>query len=351
MTVTDMMIENFELTLSDTQLIQNYKDKNVNGISYTNQYYDDGKLKSMTDSMGTIYEYEYFSDGTLSQVHCTSDAVQYRYSYTSEGKKSEETYTFKDGISYTKTYSDDGSIHQVIFRYADGGSYIKDYDAGGGITHYIRSTDGFEYWQEFDANGNVSHYKNNQSIEYWQECDATGNILHYKSGSLEYWQDYDKNNKLTHYKETQTVNAVSTDSEYWIEYSGDNIVLFHYKSGIKKYESWKKFNNSGLLIETHLKSGNVEYYKEHATNGSVTQIHYILNDDTGLIVKFEYWKDFNTKGVLTHYKDSSGFECNYEYDEKGKLTHFSNSDNFEYWNFYNVDGTVKETKIVNDNLN
>ena len=86
---------------------------------------------------------------------------------------------------------------------------------------------------------------------------------------------------------------------------------------------------------THYKgsSGYEEWY-EYDSNGNKTH----SKNSNG----YEKWYDYDSNGNKTHSKNSNGYEYWYEYDSNGKLTHFRTSSGYEEW--YDTRGNVTHSR-------
>ncbi|WP_299059171.1 RHS repeat-associated core domain-containing protein [uncultured Polaribacter sp.] len=257
-------------------------------------YFDDGKVKTYTNPKGTVFTYNYDSEGRLSSVSTTGDTV---------------TYTYDTHNNITAIANSKGTI-----------SYT--YDALNRVTStidYFMNTVGYSY----DPNSNVTKitYPDNKVVNY----------TYYDDNLLNTVTDWNGNTTTYTYRADGLLNGITYANGTNCTYTYDN-------AGRMTGLSWKKADTTIINayaftldpIGNHLTETKTEpytasalantdvSYSYNATNqiqnaGNVTFSHDTngnITSKTGSTYTFDVYDRLT--GV------SGGITAQYEYDASGK---------------------------------
>jgi RHS repeat-associated protein len=220
--------------------------------SYGYTYYDNGQIKSVTDSSGeTIYEYD-SQNRLIKIIEPTGKTTS--YTFDEVGNRTSETIT-ENGVTSTTSYTYDVSSNQLLsVSKPDGSTVSFTYDANGNT---LSKTD----------NTGATSYEYNSNNQLTKVTKPNGDIIEYA---------YDGNNKRI----SKTINGVITKYVY----DGDRVIQETDESD--NVQTTYVFDDNGSPIS--IKKGSNIYNYLYNGHGDVVA----LTDSDGNIVstfEFDVW--------------------------------------------------------------
>ena len=107
-----------------------------------------------------------------------------------------------------------------------------------------------------------------------------------------------------------------------------------YQQNTNGEETWLTYNSDNKLIRS-----------KSITTTSIRNTY--ISDDEYIFCK-EITCEYDPKGNLIHYKDSSGYESWYHYNEQNKIVHYHNSHGEERWYTYDDNNNIVYIKYRED---
>ncbi|MBR4789378.1 MAG: hypothetical protein IK024_00625 [Treponema sp.] len=237
----------------------------------------------------------------------------------------EKVYRWVNLDAITK-YNSNGKITSYKSKYME---YFNEYDDKGNLIHY-KDSNGLEEWMEYDDKGNLIHHKFNSGTEVWTQYNDDGNAIYaIDSEGNEYIWEYDENGQLIYWKEGKwyeewilsdseirmihyrQLETTDEDEEYIEEATllqNGNNYHYYYADGT---EEVFEYNDRYILIYAKHKDGTEERF-------DVNDVIYELNENKQIIhykdSEQEYWREYDSKGNKTYFKNNSNEEIWYEYD-------------------------------------
>ncbi len=313
----------------DNPIANTYLDTSV-GTKY--EYYDSGKVKSVTDALGnkTSYTYDVYGN-TLTETKPNGSIYRYEYDVLDRLKKTyfknDSTATESILMEYSYDIMDDHKTQLTETKYlnsTDKALTVRIYDYAGRLVEQ-QNPDGAKSKTSYNANGTVD-----------KQTALNGSTTYYKYDGLyrlvEQWSPFEVSNGNTQYtyQKTDYDKAGRKTSE---KFGKDKVELWVIPTrfAIKDYTYYKngnvknitdsegrrteyKYDNDGKAIKesvyineeqaliteyTYNYLGKVSAKNQHVNNGDIYGNTFDRAIDTVLTTSYTYDKNGNTKTVTT----------------------------------------------------
>ena len=334
-----------------------------NGNTTRYEYYDDDKIKSITEADGTSLarqtKYEWQPEGNK-LIAIERDDIRQSFSYDTRGNLTAETLT-SNGLSRTTRYSyeyyDNHIVRALTVTDANNHSTEYSFDSQGNLLTQTSATGELTTYAEYDALGNVGKISYPDGRMLQLTYDKRGKVLteqHYTSDvpdtpyqSTQYSYNrfgevsklittpgntthyfYDLNGRLT--AERSLISGTNTALAAII-YQRDklgNIVQHSQYQNIQlgSGSCSERTNPTSLLVTTepltgtgHVRcatiSGISEHFRQHYAYTEMGKLREISDADGAVIASYSY----DANGNMTAMTDALGNTTRYQYDALNRL--------------------------------
>lgn len=296
------------------------------------EYYDSGKVKSVTDAVGnkTSYTYDVYGN-TLTETKPNGSIYRYEYDVLDRLKK---TYFKNDSTSmenllmeYSYAIMDDHKTQQTETKYlnaTDKALTVSIFDYAGRLVEK-QNPDGTKIKTIYNANGTIekqialngstTYYKYdglNRLLEQWSPFEVSNGNTQYTYQKT----DYDKAGRKTSeksgkdkvelwgvpanlavknytYYKNGKVKTVTDSGERKTEY------LYDDDSNLQKESIYTSADNALVTEYTYNYLGKLSTKNQHINGGDIYGNAFDSNTDTALSTSYTYDKNGNTKTVTT----------------------------------------------------
>ena len=309
-----------------------------------NEYYADGRLKTMTDPNGLVTEYEYDTRRRLTKITETGGATARVTDYVYDAAGQIDTVTFPDGLilEYDWTTAHllrsvtDNLGNRIEYQYNAHGERISEYyvDDSSVIRRAVETT--YDNLGFVDAM-TVGLLSSGDSITTDYDYDSEGNLLRVTDAELNV-TDYLVDELDRVYKIT---DALTNDIDYVFD-ELDQVTSVAAPNGATTAMLYDGLGN--LDSETSPDRGQIDYDYDDAGNVK------IRTDARGVVANYTY--DAMNRLTSISYPDSS-LDVSLAYDQGtnglGRLTSMTDSAGTATYS-YDIYGNVSSETLVRDGI-
>ncbi len=356
------------------------EDRNHNRLTFT--YDSEGRLGTITDSVGRQVSFGYNGPHIVSFTDVMGRTTQYQY----DGNANLSAVRLPGGTSWSYDYDSDHRLTRIASpgfgseTFAYEGGRVVEIKRNGLLAYSYRYNDDPKYVERSDVNGGNTKYVYDDRNRIVEKVDAEGGNYHYQytdTGRISRTESpkgiateqYDEHGRVV----TQTdENGTKTETTYneW----GQPLTV-HLTSSGGEEQTWSNtYDDKGNLIQT---TDPMNHHKSYTYNelgllltetderGSTTAHTYdafgqlkSMKDPFGKQILYEYGEDgrlqaatnkdggrqtfqYDTGGRITSVTDALGNKTVYNYDSYGRLSTYTDALQHAYSYTYDDFGRVK----------
>ena len=299
------------------------QEKMRNFDALIDQYYDDkGNVvfSNQEAAYNKYYEYEYYPSGK----------IKTKFYYIQDSKFRPDSCMLVE----ESNWDDHGNLTYHMKTEDRGRSLfteraVYEYNADGKLIHQklsLKDKSGEEFF-DYNSKGLLLHSKVPYGRECWFEYDNKDNLIHVKD-SLAYEETYRYDEKG---KRIYFMSKTPVEPDDW-----PNAIPYEDRISTPKepfviYEEWSEYNSKGILTSYKNSRGDFDIYDDE---GKLIHFKKLKNER-----ELEGWYSYDKQGRRLTYKNNNDVEGTYTYTEDG-FEHYKTNKGYENWNLYDSKGNV-----------